>query len=71
MKSTSLIKYLALKTTKELEAQGHERWILKCYRRNKAIAETAKALALETPEEKIRNCYGALFTWWFKKLMTK
>lgn len=69
MKPTTEIKYLTLEATKQLGAEGHERWILKCYKKNRAITEQAKALALEIPREKVKNSYGALFTFWFKKLM--
>ena len=68
MEATSEIKYLALEATKKLQAKGHEKWILKCFRKNRAAAERALGLTLEMENKKIKNCPGALFTWWFKRL---
>lgn len=62
-------KYLILKAIKELRAKGSEKWIRMCYRKNTKIAETAKVIALEIPEENIRNCRAAIFTAIFKRLL--
>lgn len=68
MEATSEIKYLALRATEKLAAQGHEKAILKYFKKSRGLAERALDLALEIPAKQIKVSRGAAFFWYFKYL---